>query len=440
MRSSERARRTLLLVALLPGAALVAQTAGPGVHETLAREGQARVVVSLHVVSPLSATLEARQSVIAAVRQRTFFDIDPEEFLIESRFENLGAVAGLLRPAGLDKLLRDPNVDRIDLDVPGKASCTESASLIRASDLRSEGVTGKGVTVAVLDTGVDVGHPDLSDDVIAEQCFCTSASGGGCCPNGATQQSGSGSARDEHGHGTNIAGIITGRGGAAPRGIAPDAKIVAVRVLDRDGSASGTAQTLSALDWILSSRPEVKVVNMSLTYTPFPGACDSAASYTQAFAQAVGNLRARGVLVVASSGNNGLSGQIGLPACLTQAVGVGAVYDDNVGTVSFGCTDATTTADQVACFSNSSTAVDLVAPGAAVTAAAMGGGSATYQGTSQAAAVASGAVALLREARPDWSPDQIESALKNTGTPVSDGKSGLSFKRINVRAARESAP
>jgi subtilisin family serine protease len=119
---------------------------------------------------------------------------------------------------------------------------------------------------------------------------------------------------------------------------------------------------------------------------------------------------------------------------------VGAVYDGNVGTVTFGCTDATTDRDQVACFSNSSSAVDILAPGAAITSTGVGGGGVTYMGTSQACPHAAAAAALLLEVKPGLTPDQIETALKNTGNVLTDGRNGLSMPRIDVSAALDATP
>ena len=173
----------------------------------------------------------------------------------------------------------------VDLDPPAYADLAESAALIRADQVRGSGVTGQGVVVAVLDTGVDTHHADIKDSLIAEQCFCTSPSGAGCCPNGSASQSGPGSAEDDHGHGTNVAGIITSDGRVAPPGIAPDAQIVALKVLDRTGAGTSTS-ILSGLDFIINNRPEVKVVNLSLGLANlFSGTCDSGASFTLAFAR-----------------------------------------------------------------------------------------------------------------------------------------------------------
>jgi subtilisin family serine protease len=123
-----------------------------------------------------------------------------------------------------------------------------------------------------------------------------------------------------------------------------------------------------------------------------------------------------------------------MPACIASAVAVGAVYDGNIGGVSFGCVDGSTSSDQVTCFSNSSTAVDLVAPGAAITSTGLGGGSVTFLGTSQAAPHVAGALALLISA--GQSAAGAEAALKATGVGVTDSKSGLSFPRIDVGSAR----
>ncbi len=425
------------LTGAVGGGSAWSQEAGPEVYGAMREAGEARVVVFLQPPDPLPGKPVRVQSQIASQKHDVLFDIPPSEFTVTHEWLNLSALAGVLRPEGLLKLLSDPRVLRIDVDVPGAMATAESSPVIRANELQSRGITGAGVKVAVLDTGVDTQHPDLSDDLIDQQCFCTNADGSGCCPNGATSQSGPGAAEDAQGHGTNVAGIITGRGGIAPEGIAPDAKLIAIRVLDAQGTASGTAQVLSALDWIMTAHPDTRAVNLSLVYNPFPGTCDNAASFTQAFAQAIGRMRSMGMLVFASSGNNGLVGQIGLPACISTAVAVGATYDANVGSISFGCSDATTDTDQVACFSNSSSAVDLLAPGAAITSTGMGGGIVTFIGTSQASPHAAAVAALLFQANPGLTPDAAEALMKNTGLSVTDPKSGITTPRIDAAAAAQ---
>jgi subtilisin family serine protease len=418
-----------------------AGVAGIAVYEALQQSERVRVVISFVPPETPAGDLQTLSRRVAETKRRVLFDVEPDEFRITDEWQTVSAVAGDISLRGLEILLRDPNVDRIDVDVPGHIALAQSVSLIRASELISQGLSGAGVTVAVLDTGIDGGHPDLSDDIVAEACFCQNADGSGCCPGGGTSAMGSGAARDEQGHGTNVAGIVTSRGSVAPRGVAPDAKIVAVRVMDAGGVASGTAQVISGLEYVLTSHPEVRVVNMSLGFESlFSSVCDSSASFTSAFAQVIGSLKSRGTIVFASSLNSGSSSEIGLPACIGSAVAVGAVYDDNIGSVSFGCTDSTTRADQVACFSNSNALVDILAPGAATTAPGVGGGVSTWLGTSQASPHAAGAAALLLQAKGGLSPDQILAAFKATGVVVTDPKNGMSFPRIDVVAALSAAP
>lgn len=427
---------------LMFGSAGDAPLAAPGVVgaavlSAMSSAPSVRVVV-LFDGGDLSLTdLGARSKAIATAREAVLDQISPQEFRVTDSFENISAVGGFVTYEGLKKLVRDYRVLKIDLDIPGEMALAESADLVRARDLQSMGVTGQGVVVAVFDTGIDTDHPDLQDDIVAQQCFCANADGTGCCPGGGTQASGPGGAEDEQGHGTHVAGIITSGGRVAPRGIAPDADIVAVRVLDRNGVAASSTQLMKAFDWVMSTQPSVKVINASLVFGSFPGQCDSASSFTAAMAQAVNALRARGTLTVASAGNAANKSEIGAPACLSQAIGVGAVYDANVGTISFGCTDGSTAADKITCFSNSSSAVDLLAPGAAITSSGMGGGVAGFAGTSQASPHVSGALALLLQIKPSASPDELEAALKNSGQPITDPGNGLAIPRIDVRTAAD---
>src|SRR4029077_1771890 len=141
------------------------------------------------------------------------------------------------------------------------------------------------------------------------------------------------------------------------------------------------------LDWVIDNHPEVRAVNMSLgTDALYAGYCDSATASTMAFASGINTLRARGTLTVVSSGKEASTNGMGAPACVQNAISVGAVYDANVGSVTiFGCTRAPTTADHITCFSNSNSALDLLAPGAVITSDWLRGGLSSFYGTSQAA-------------------------------------------------------
>ena len=406
---------------------------GAAVFSALTGAPRARVLVALREPETPVSALSERMAEVEAMQGGVLARLAAADFRLTNRWDTISAVAGDVTPQGLGDLARDPDVLKIDLDEPVYAATGESISLIRADEVQNQGVTGRGVVVAVLDTGVERAHPDLASSILDEHCFCA-----GCCPGGASEASGAGSAPDDNGHGTNVTGIITSDGRVAPRGIAPDADIVAIKVLDKTGAGTST-QIVSGFDYVLKSRPEVKVVNLSLgSANLFSGTCDSAASFTTALAQAINALKARGTITFASTLNNGSATQIGVPACIANAVAVGAVYDADGGTVSFGCTDATSRRDEVACFSNSSSKVELLAPGAPITSCGVGGGTSTFLGTSQASPHAAAAAALLLSANPALSPDAIKNALHNTGRSITDAKNGIAIPRIDVKAALDS--
>jgi subtilisin family serine protease len=409
------------------------EVVGAAVHAALAAAGSARVVVALSAPPPGDSA--DRQAAIESLRRDVLATIPAGGFSPTHEWSHIAGMAGALTQDGLAALARHPSVVRVDLDVPAHAHLPESRELIRADDVHSQGIRGRGVVVAVIDTGVDEDHPDLRGRIIAEECFC--APNGGCCPNKSARQSGAGAARDDNGHGTNVAGIIAGGGGSAPLGIAPDSELVAIKVLSATGEGT-SSDILSAFDHLIANESRVKIVNLSLGLDLlYAGQCDGADAVTRNIQDAVATLRGRGTLVFASSGNNGETSKISVPACLTQVVAVGAVYDDNIGSATLGCTDSTTARDQIACFSNSSSAVDLLAPGALITATGLGGGTSSYLGTSQACPHAAAAAALLWQANPGLSPDRLEQALKDTGVSITDRRNGLSFRRIDVAAARD---
>ena len=390
--------------------------------------GRAPVIVIL-AESDAWTTESARRRGIAATRDGVLASLAPGDFVLGQQWQYVSGFAGELSQAGLARLSGHPDVLRIGLDRKVHHYTAESVPLIRADEAHGLGFTGRGVTVAVLDTGIDNQHPDLRGAIVDEQCFCAS-----CCPNGTSRQSGAGSANDDNGHGTNVSGIIASAGRVAPVGVAPDAGLVVIRVLGPSGGS--VSSIVSALEYVLA-RPQIKVVNMSLGGGgPYSTVCDSVVAGTTAFGTVLARLRAQGTLSVVAAGNEGFSTGVSSPACTNAALAVGAVYDQNVGGIAWvTCPDPTTAPDQVTCFSNSSPLVELLAPGALTTSSGPGGGTLTEGGTSQATPHVAGAAAVLLQARPSLTPSEIIAVLSQTGVPITDRKNGLAVPRINLRSA-----
>ncbi|MEC9374976.1 MAG: S8 family serine peptidase [Pseudomonadota bacterium] len=358
-------------------------------------------------------------SAIASQRIQVLSKLKTKEFQEKLTFKSIPALVGYASQSGILKLLADPNVLKIDLDVGGKGNLAQSVPLVEADSQHASGVTGAGVVVAVLDSGLDTDHIDLVDHLLGEECFLDTdglINGSGNCPNGSDRQSGSGAAEDGHGHGTNVTSIISSAGQIAPIGVAPDAEIFSYRVLDDTNSFYFASEIVAALDDIIVNRPEVKVINMSLgTNALFSGYCDTATAWAIAGAAAIFTLRDQGVISFASSGNQSSNGLTSWPACLSEVVSVAA----------------TNNGDVLANFSNTSSATDLVAPGVSITGAGLFNGTKTYSGTSQAAPHAAGCAALFISSGVASSPSQVESLLKNSTITVTDTVTGLSYPRID---------
>jgi subtilisin family serine protease len=153
---------------------------------------------------------------------------------------------------------------------------------------------------------------------------------------------------------------------------------------------------------------------------------------------AINTLWANGVTSFASSGNGCDKNAMSIPACISKVLSTGAVYDANIGPFTWPgvCTDATTAADKVACWSNSDSTLDLLAPGCATTSTGLAGGQSIYCGTSQASPHAAGCAALMLSANPALTPATIETRLEATGVPVTDpGPPARITPRIDCYAA-----
>ena len=421
--------RVSLLLTVLASSSVFAQTTiGPDVTETLVRDGAVRVLVALGDDQSEgrrgTVALSQLRASVAAVQNRVLSDVTDGEVDLALRFEAVPAFVVWVRTeAALDALAAHPDVRRIDLDAGGGSGggLGQSVPLVHASAWHDRGVTGEGVVVAVLDTGIDRDHPDFAGSVTAESCFIDfdgRINGSGRCPNGSDRQTGSGSAEDDHGHGTNVTGIVASLGTVSDVGVAPGVDIVSVKVLDSDNSFFTFSEIVAALDYLITN-PDlgVDVVNMSLgSRALFSGVCDNSASWTVAGASAARTLRQRGVALFASSMNDASATSVAAPACLSNVTAVAA----------------TTLQDEMATLSNTGPQVAFVAPGVQITASGLGGGLSTYSGTSQASPHAAGCAALLIAAGVATTPDEIESAFSTASTVmVTDPDNGRATPRLD---------
>ncbi|MBK5257495.1 MAG: S8 family serine peptidase [Vicinamibacteria bacterium] len=378
------------------------------------------------------AARSAEAAQVAAAQGGVLASLSTRDFRLTKQYEFIPALAGEVTREGLATLESLPGVLHVGLDQVRHAFLSESTALIGARDAQAAGYRGRGASVAVLDTGVDRNHPDLrSVTSSTEACTAVGGNGGGGCPDGTSSQTGLGSARDDEGHGTHVSGIIASQGSVAPAGVAPSALLVAVRVLGADGSGSDSG-ILAGLDFVM--RFKIQVVNMSLGGGKYPGYCDAD---EPAMAAAVNRLVATGTAVVIASGNESYGDGISAPGCLSNAWSVGAVYSGSSDIPSRDCGDATAVADRVACFSNSYSLLDFLAPGTTITSSFPGGRTNTFDGTSQATPHVAGAAALIMGAAPSFTVAQVYQLLRSTGRRVTD-VNGVTTPRIDLRAVLQS--
>jgi len=332
-----------------------------------------------------------------------------------------GGFIASVSPGGLVALQSDPEVLAVAVSPPMYGALAASVPRIRADIPQQRGIRGAGVTVAMVDSGIEDTHPNVAGRIVAESCFCIS----GCCPDGSAMQFGPGSAATRQAHGLRVTGILAGAGVIGAPGVAPAVDIVSVKVLDENNSGF-LRDALVALDWIASERPDVQVINLSIaTAARFRTFCDEQNAFTIGFANVLRTLRARGVLTFVASGNDSDVGGVAIPACVEAAVAVGA----------------TTGFDRIWSGSNRSPALDLLAPGVGIVSDDLDGRISSQTGTSMATPHAAGAAALMLSVDPNLSADAQERLLRQTGKAVFDRSSGLTFPRIDVaRALRHVGP
>ncbi|MET0386772.1 MAG: S8 family serine peptidase [Polyangiales bacterium] len=418
------------------------RVAGPAaVHEAAARSD---VIVALRVPDALGpAGQHERAQLIASLDAAVLARVGGDDVRLGRRYKHTPAFSASVTHAGLERLQRDPDVASVQPDATGRGQMMRALSATRADQVqRDYGLTGRGINIAILDTGIDREHPDLKDAVLAEHCFTS----GGCPPRNRDEGE---SAQDDHGHGTAVAGVAVSRGQVTVPGFAPEASLIAIKVQGQDNTGR-ESDWVAGLDWIYDNLPRlrVNVVNLSVASELLFGVDDCDANH-ESLRAAVGNLVNAGVAVFAASGNDGSATQLSAPACVTGVIAVGASYAEGDGPQPPGagtfaaaqgprfaeCRDDATTLDHIACFSNRNARLDLVAPGAALTTDARGGGQADGWGTSLASAAVSGIAALLLECAPSLRVADLRTVLLTSGRPTSDPTGGRSIPAVDALAA-----
>ncbi len=384
----------------------------------------------------------ARRILRIAAQKRIGDEMGPTQFETSHVYESFSILAGRATPAAIAALSLRPDVAWIELDGTKKllqASPQNAQLLINSDQTNTRGFTGAGETVAVIDTGVD---------------YTVASLGGGTFPNakviGGTDIADKDSdPMDCEGHGTDVASVIAG-----PSGVAPDAKIVAIKVFSSKtpqnaqcGDEALDSDILGGFNYAISNRAALGITAINLSLggafldNAAHGYCDSD---EPPYAATIDSATAAGMLVAVAAGNDATINALAVPACISSAVSAGAVYPDSHARVSWSdgsggiqCVDQSVVADSIACFSDSNTNLSLLAPGVFWLVAGKGGGLDVFHGTSAASPAVAGAAVLVHQARPDLNPAGIAGVLRATGKPITDTRNNVTTPRIDTLAAVE---
>jgi subtilisin len=276
-------------------------------------------------------------------------------------------------------------INRID----GESSSTESGN----------GSGSVDVDVAVIDTGIDLDHPDLN------------VAGGKNCSTGKSYD-------DGHGHGTHVAGTIGAKDdGNGVVGVTPGARLWAVRVLNNAGSGTRSS-VICGIDYVTGKKGIIEIANMSLggggsdPKDGVVGDCSTGDSYHDAVCRSV----AAGITYAVAAGNSSADANGSVPAAYDEVITVSALADFDGLTGGVGAPTCRTDVDDTfADFSNYGSDVDLIAPGVCINSTWKGGGYNTISGTSMASPHVAGAAALYKAANSGATPAEVQTALQNAG-------------------------
>jgi subtilisin family serine protease len=448
----------LLVTAMLAGVGRGAGVEPPLIPDELTRRawdrGRVRVIVRLdtafvpEAALPTAAHVAQQHQTIASAQSIVSAGLRGFPHRVIRQFPGLPLMAIEVDAAGLRALeaLRGvvAGVEEDRLHFPMLA---QSVPLINADEAWTTGYDGAGTIVAILDTGVAKSHAFFGGRVVAEACFSTSDPDFGIvslCPGGVDGPGNNtalncSTSVEGCDHGTHVAGIAAGgTTGASGSGVAPAARIMAIKVYSQANDAfvcggppscigAFASDVIAGLSHVYNSRNDfpgltVAAVNLSLgSLDVFTANCD-----TDSHKPAIDQLRAAGIATVVASGNQGSANAMSAPACISSAVSVGS----------------TTKTDVVSFFSNAASFLSLLAPGGDLSggpgdirSSVPGGGFGRKAGTSMATPHVAGAFAVLRQAVPTATVAELLQALQATGEPISDGRNGITFPRIDVLAA-----
>ena len=323
------------------------------------------------------------------------------------KFETVPYVAMQVNGMSLSAMLQDDSVARISLDRLDDGSLLKSLELIGVDVVQASGNTGAGQTIAIVGSGVS--------NVLSKYEACFSTDDGSLvstvCPNGTIEQigTGAGAACDAFNcdHETKVAKIVTA--------IAPDVSLIPVQVYSEFAlDCSGTmpcgrtyiSDQVRALEYLLSLQQagvDISAVNLSLNGgVKFTGSCDD-----DSRKESVDNLLSVGVVTIASAGNQGFADGVQAPACISSVVAVGATSADG----------------GIAEFSNRGGELDLLAPGVMIVDGEL------LEGTSFAAPMVAGSIALVSAAKPDAGVTEVMGLLRDSGQDV-DGMARIQVDEI----------
>ena len=341
--------------------------------------------------------------------------IDEVNFEPSWRFHHIPIIAGTVQTDLLDDLLGVEGVVFLTLNGEMRIALDNAIGIHHVDTVWDFGYTGEGISIAIIDTGIDplhVGLNDFDDDPTTNDpkvvAFYDALDGSGDDGSGETEP------YDDQGHGSHCAGISAGTGaigegptsdGSTPyRGVAPDAWLVGVKVLDGGGSGS-FAEVMKGMEWTIDNKIKynIRAASMSLGGVWL---VELTQEQEERITHLANEMVAAGISLMIAAGNSAGYGTIGTPGAAKDVITVGSTEDSKELAVysSKGPTHEGQIKPNVAAIGSAVMSVE----------ANSGNGYASYSGTSMATPVVAGMAALLLQANPDLQPLMIRTILEST--------------------------